>query len=335
MTNALRVSLLFGVLVATVPLGGCTSSQMPQLPYAGAVGTAARHRSWIAPDTGGKNLLYVSYYSEVRVYDYGTDNQVGTLSYFTHAAGSCTDEKGNVYVTNYGAADIVEFAHGQSAPIKTLVDPSPYATDCAYDPSTGNLAVINQYGQSQSSPGNVAIYTGAKGNPKVFKVNGFVTYVSGSYDARGNLLVSDQESTGAKFAMLPHGGNKFNSVTLPLPRYANWTGPGFVRWDGEYFTVSYATGYTDSPTIFMWYTIKGAKGTPEGYMPTNKTGQRAEQYWLGRVGGPKVKRANQLVAATNSGYGGVFGWDYPRGGAYIFNLYNDQDATGVTASIVR
>jgi hypothetical protein len=334
MTNALRVALFSGTLAASALLGGCAGSQIPQHPQAAGGNAAARHLSWIAPDTGGKNLLYVSYYSEVRVYDYGTDNQIGTLSYFTHAAGSCTDTSGNVYVTNYGAADTIEFAHGKSAPIKTLVDPSPYATDCAYDPSTGNLAVINQYGQSQSSPGNVAVYAGAKGTPKVYKVNGFVTYVSGAYDARGNLLVSDQASTGVKFAILPHGGSKFIAVTLPLPRYANWTGPGFVRWDGEYFVVSYATEYTDSPTIFLWYTIKGTNGTPEGYMGTNKTGQRAEQYWLGRVGGPKVKRANQLVAATNSGYGGVFGWDYPRGGAYIFDLYDD-DATGVTASIVH
>ena len=309
---------------ATIVLNGCGGHGFQAQPLpAGADG--ATHRRWWMSPAAGKNLLYVSEYQEVHVYAYGTDNQVGELDNFTHAAGSCTNTKGDVFVANNGAADVLEYAHGKSTPIQTLIDPSPYPADCAVDPSTGNLAVVNQYGASEYSPGNVAIYSGAKGKPKTYKVNGFSTYVSGTYDAQGDLLVSDVESSGIKFAMLPHGGSKFEAITLP--HSGQWAGPGFVRWDGAYFDVEFAIGET---SIFVWYTIKGSKGTQEGYTSTEESGEVGGPYWLGRIGGPKsVKRANQLVVCL---YDGVTGWEYPRGGDYIFQLYDDQRAAGVTVS---
>jgi hypothetical protein len=321
-------TLLTLAFAAAVLLNGCggRGPQAQALP-AGGDG-AARLPSSMSPAAAGKNLLYVSEDEDVHVYDYATDKQVAELDYFTHAAGSCTDAKGDVFVTNDGAADVLEFAHGKSAPIKTLIDPSPYPTDCAVDPSTGNLAVVNQYGESEYTPGNVAIYSGAKGKPKTYKMAGFSMYLSGAYDARGDLLVSDVESSGVKFAMLPHGGSKFEAITLP--HSGQWTGPGFVRWDGTYFDVEFTIGET---SIFVWYTIKGSKGTQEGYTSTEESGEVGGPFWLGRIGGPKsVKRANQLVVGT---YDGVTGWDYPRGGDYIFQLYDDQRAGGVSASLVR
>jgi|HubBroStandDraft_2_1064218.scaffolds.fasta_scaffold06503_6 hypothetical protein len=321
-------SLTLAFAAAAVVLNGC-GGHWPQAQSLPAGGDVAAHRlSWMAPAATSKNLLYVSEHENVLVYDYGTDNQVGELDYFTSAAGTCTDAEGDVFVTNYSAADVLAFAHGKSAPIKTLIDPSPYPTDCAVDPSTGNLAVVNQYGESEYTPGNVAIYSGAKGKPKTYKMAGFSMYLSGAYDARGDLLVSDVESSGVKFAMLPHGGSKFEAITLP--HSGQWTGPGFVRWDGTYFDVEFTIGET---SIFVWYTIKGSKGTQEGYTSTEESGEVGGPFWLGRIGGPKsVKRANQLVVGT---YDGVTGWDYPRGGDYIFQLYDDQRAGGVSASLVR
>jgi hypothetical protein len=320
-----RYASLTLAFAATIVLNGCGGRgfEAQSLP-AGATG-AAQRLSWMSP-AAGNNLLYVSDYQDVLVYDYGTDKQVGKLDYFTHAAGSCTDAKGDVFVTNDGAADVLEFAHGKSSPIQTLIDPTPYPSDCAVDPSTGNLAVVNQYGASEYSPGNVAIYSGAKGKPKTYKVSGFSTYVSGTYDAQGDLVVSDLESSGIKFAMLPHGSSKFEAITLP--HGGDWAGPGFVRWDGVYFDVEFAIGET---SLFVWYTIKGSRGTQEGYTSTEESGEVGGPYWLGRIGGAKsVKRANQLVVCL---YDGVSGWEYPRGGDYIFQLYDDQRAGGVTVSL--
>ena len=320
----------FGTIAATVMLAGCGGTVVeprPLAPYSSAV---ARGGSWMSPDAGGKSLLYVSTSSSVLVYDYGTTTQVGTLSYFSHAAGECTDSIGNVYVTNWGAADVLEFAHGGSKPIKTLIDPSPYPIDCAIDPSTGDLTVINQYGQSEYSPGNVAIYAGAKGRPKTYKIKGFVTYMSGSYDAGGNLLASGfpTSSGDALFAMLEKGGKAFKAVSLQ--RSGNFKWPGYVRWDGEYFDVEW--NYF-GVSLFEWYTIENYQGTYQGYMLTEESGEGSGPFWLGRIGGPKsLSRANQLVAAEY--WDGVIGWNYPRGGSYIFDIAASGPG-GVTASPAR
>ncbi len=313
-----RLAALAGVLA----LAGCAQ------PFPSAPLGASAAASWIAPDAGGKNLLYVSYGSSVLVFDYGTSNQVGQLSYFSEAAGSCTDASGDVYVTNYGAADVIEFAHGASKPMKTLIDPSPYPVDCAVDPATGNLAVINEYGRSEYAPGNVAIYTAAKGTPKTYKIKGFTTYVSGSYDASGDLLVSDTQSSRIGFAMLARGSRTFKAVTLP--QRANFKYPGYVRWDGEYYVVDFEFF---GVTIFEWYTIKNYEGSEEGYMETEESGEVCTAFWLGRIGAPKsVRRANQLVAGTGEG---ILGWNYPHGGSYVFQIYDYSEARGVTASTAR
>lgn len=338
-----RLGLLaLGTIAGTAMLAGCGGlrqgqNDMSPIVEPGAILQArtiaepvGNGKSWMSPEAGSKSLLYVSASSSVLVYNYGTTNQVGTLSYFSHAAGECTDATGNVYVTNWGAADVLEFAHGGSKPIKTLIDPDPYPFDCAIDPSTGNLAVINEYGRSEYSPGNVAIYAGAKGKPKTYKINGFVTYTSGSYDSSGNLLVSafPTASGEALFAMLEKGGKAFQATSLE--RSGNFKSPGYVRWDGEYFVVEW--NYFGI-SLFEWYTIANYQGTYQGYMLTEESSEGSGPYWLGRIGGPKsVPRANQLVAAEY--WDGVLGWNYPRGGSYIFTIGNSHPG-GVTASSAR
>jgi hypothetical protein len=319
-------SLALAALAFGGTLGGCASLQSQTQTVPGGGNAGHRESSWMSPAVSGKNLLYVSAGGSVLVYDYGTSNQVGSLNDFTRAEGECTDSLGDVYVTNYEAADVLEFAHGKTAPIKTLIDPSQYPIDCAVDPGSGNLAVINQYGQSIYSAGDVAIYAGAKGKPKTYKVKGISNFVSGGYDASGNLLVSGYEASALNFAILQHGTTAFKAVSLP--HNSQWKRPGYIRWDGEYFDVEfYPYGFS---TVFMWYTIKGTKGTREGYMQTEESGESGGPFWLGRIGGPRsVKRANQLVAAMAT-YG-VLGWNYPRGGTYVFQLYNVRGA-GVSAS---
>lgn len=286
----------------------------------------------MSPDASDKNLLYVSQDESVVVYDYLTDTQVGQLQYFTHASGACTDASGNVYVTNNQAADVLEFAHGKSSPIKTLLDTDPYPTDCAVDLATGNLAVINEYGQTQSSPGNVAIFAGGKGKAKTYTVKGISKLVSGSYDATGDLLVGGYDSSShLAFAILDNKSSAFKSVNLP--HSTEWTMPGFIRWDGEYFDVEFEVPYDQFPAVFVWYTIKGTTGTQEGYMLTEGSTENSGPFWLGRIGASKnLKRANQLVASTGSG---LDFWNYPEGGAYIFQMYDLQDLAGLTVSLAH
>jgi hypothetical protein len=318
------------LMICVALLSGCARS-LPALPLSAGARVASKPSAWMSHDASNKNLLYVSSFDSVVVYDYGTDTQVGELDYFTRAAGSCTDARGDVFVTNDNAADVLEFKHGSSAPLKMYIDSSPYPIDCSVDSRTGNLAVVNEYGKTQSSPGDVAIYPAGQSKAKIYRVKGFSTYVSGSFDASGDLLVSGYNSSALAFAILRHGSSEFEGVILPNKE--RWTRPGYVRWDGEYFDVEFAPGGV--PSIFVWYTIEGTQGIEEGYTITE--GSADEQYsgpfWLGRVGGPKsVKRANQLVVGTADD--GVMGWNYPEGGGAIFDLYEASGAGGVTASIL-
>jgi hypothetical protein len=323
-----RVALGIAVTAAFLPACAGSSGSTPAFTPGGNV-SKPYSGSWMAPNSAGKNLLYVSDYDDVLVFDYATNDQVGKLTGFSEAYGSCTDAKGDVFVTNYGAADVLEFAHAGTKPIKTFIDPSPYAADCSVDPTTGDLAVVNQYGKSEYSAGNVAIFPSGKGNPKVYSCSCISTYASATYDNRGDLLASGFKSSALSFAILDAGSGEFKSVNLA--HSGQWSYPGYVRWDGLYFDVEYQVPYYQYPVVFMWYTIKGTTGTREGYMLTEESGEGGGPFWLGKIGGLKsVKRANQLAANIRD-YG-VLIWNYPRGGSYIFDL-DEYGGNGITASL--
>lgn len=314
-------------VIVAAALAGCGVAQ-PQLPPASTAGGSAHPLTWMSPGAAPKSLVYVSDYSAVDVYDYESSTQVGTLSYFSHAGGSCTDAHGNVYITNIGSADILEFAHGGAKPTY-IIDPTPYPVDCAVNRANGNLAVINEYGSSQSSPGNVTIYAGGKGKPQVYKSPFSTPLVSGAYDAKGNLLVSSYGSNTFNFALLPAGQTKLQSISIP--HQTDWYGPPYVRWDGEYFVINYRAEYVDEPVIFVMYTIKGSGAIQEGYGVAERAGESGP-FWLGRVGGPKtLHRANRVILCSSYDYGGISYYYYPELGASVFGLNLNGDE-GVTVS---
>ena len=97
---------------------------------AGCSGAAAvnpgQSPSWMAPDAHKRQaLLYISDIEsgEVFVYSYPSLAVAGTLTGFSEPAGTCVDTTGDVFIVDYGASDIVEYAHGGLTPIATLDDP--------------------------------------------------------------------------------------------------------------------------------------------------------------------------------------------------------------------
>ncbi len=310
------------IIALAAALAGC--SVVPaQAPIHTSLRPATGRGSWMTPATSSKNLLYLSAYDAVDVYDYATSTEVGSLTGFDHASGSCTDAKGDVFITNTGDADVLEFAHGGTKPTY-VIDPYPYPVDCSIDPSTGNLAVVNEYGASEYSPGNIAVYAQAKGTPKVYKSS--TQLLSATYDAKGDLLVSGSESNNVNYAVLVAGGSKLQTVSLQQfsGTYASW-----VRWDGEYFVVE-VEGQDFTP-LFVMFTLKGTSATEEGFMAVNKTAEGEGPFWLGRINAPKGRRrANQLVASPDDS--GVMFWDYPEGGLYVFRFGSEDQYGGVTVS---
>jgi len=257
-------------------------------------------RSWMAPDAKNKDLLYVADQNtnDVDVFSYPALKREGTLSGFDAPSGECVDNRGDVFIANDEASDIIEYAHGGTSPIATLSDPGYYPVDCSIDPTTGNLAVANIISTSFGQ-GNIAIYTDAKGAPSAYYSDANVySMYSCTYDDAGNLFVDGENdgSSSFEFAELPSGAKTFTNVTLNQAIGV----AGGVQWDGKYVAVG------DQYADIYQFSIQGTKGTKVGTTPLNGAGRNLE-FW---IQGSKV-----IVPYENSSVGGVGIWHYPAGGA--------------------
>jgi hypothetical protein len=92
------------------------------------------------PEAKSEELLYASSlpYS-VYVYTYPKGKVVGFLSGFS-PRGLCSNQNGDVFVASrYG---VYEYPHGRAKPIAIIA--VQYPEGCSLDPTTGDLAVVNE-----------------------------------------------------------------------------------------------------------------------------------------------------------------------------------------------
>ena len=271
----------------------------------------------MAPDAKKQNLLYVSDVGTsfvVAVYSYPKGALEGLLTGLNgEPHGLCVDKAGDVFVPVGGGQETVEYAHGGTSPINTLSDPGYYPWDCAVDPTTGNLAVMNKRRQS-SYGGNVLIYKNASGSPTTYTDPELPSPSYAGYDDKGNLFVAGQDPGGQfGFAELPKGKKKFTSITLNEPIEA----PGGVQWDGTYVTT---VNQQASPSVIYQFTISGSNGTEVGSTTLTRSDD-LQQFWIqgGRVISPQG--------------GTVEFYNYPAGGQAIQTIYNVGGAFGATVSL--
>lgn len=304
-----------GVCVAGAILAACSGSGVQQ--QIGPSGATNQHalniarttpkRSWMAPDAGTFNLLYVSEGGpasgsfHVLVYSYPGRVLKGDLLSAATPAALCVDKSGNVWI-GYGppTLQMVEYAHGGTTPIATLNFPGEHPTGCSVDPITGNLAVTNLFGPG-SAPGSVEVYANAQGTPTDYAMPGmFVVYACG-YDAASNLFVDGQSSSGAfQFDGLPAGSSSAISITLNQTIHY----PGGVMWDGKHVAVSEQGVGGFAPAIYR-FRITGSSGRLIGSpVPLNGLA-RAYQFW---------KQGGKVVVPDNTN-GDVGIWPYPTGGS--------------------
>ena len=143
------------------------------------------------------SLLYVSNASNVTVYTYengGGIILVGTLTSFTSPGGMCTDNAGNVWITDYTSRNVYEYAHGGTAPIATITAKLGFPYACAVDSATGNLAVSYEhpYGHFRSYAEVVVYAPGANTGPSYAPKTGFYRAYFLSYDDKSNLYATGQ-----------------------------------------------------------------------------------------------------------------------------------------------
>ncbi len=122
-------SRLVPLCIAAVALSACgglwpSISARPEPQNAVRANNANRESSRVLPQAKSRDLLYVSdqLFTDVYVFSYPALGFVGTLTGFSLPEGLCSDERGNVFVTDLLARKIVEYAHGGSEPIETLND---------------------------------------------------------------------------------------------------------------------------------------------------------------------------------------------------------------------
>ena len=279
-----------------------------------------QRKSWMAPDAKEQNLLYISdagtFY--VDVYSYPKGALVGQLTGLDgepHGLG--VDKAGDVFIPLGGGQEVVEYAHGGTSPINTLSDPGYYPWDCAVDPTTGSLAVMNKRRQS-SYGGDVLIYKNASGSPTVYTDPELPSPSFATYDDKGNLFVAGQDPGGQyAFAELPKGKKTFTNITLNVSIEA----PGGIQWDGTYVAV---VDQQASPSVIYHFTISGSNGTEVGSTTLTRSDD-LQQFWI--QGGSVISPQGTVV----------YFYDYPAGGEPIHTIYNGsgdlEDAFGATVSL--
>lgn len=260
-------------------------------------------------------LLYVSdtVTGDVYVFSYPKGKLQQTLTGFADPAGECVDAAGDVFIANTGSSNIIEYAHGGSAPIATLKDDGYFPVGCSIDPTSGDLAVTN-FTTTGSTPGNVAIYKKAKGQPKRHYVDASLYEVLlCGYDSSGDLFVDGlTQNYGGAVAELAHGATKLSDVTLDR----TLGNPGGVAWDGKHVAI----GDQASNTIYQ-FQVKGGKAKTVGSTLLGGA-TMVFQFW---IDGTKVAGADAYASDVGL-------WSYPKGGPALKTISGLYVPLGVTVS---
>lgn len=279
-----------------------------------------RRGSWMAPDARRSILLYVSDLGndQVDVFSYPRGKLKGTLTGFSAPHGECVDKAGNVFIANEGASQILEYAHGGTAPIKILKDDGYFPSGCSIDPTTGNLAVAN-YSPLGSGPGGVAIYERARAKPRhYFDSSGlFFSYYCG-YDAHGNLFVDGMNSSANtfEFAELPAHSTHFKNIALNVPVAL----PGGVQAVGKRVAVGDQVSLS-GPSKIDEFSIRGGSGTQVHTTPLNNS-CNVLQFWIS---------GRHAIVPNGCGHSVMY-FHFPAGGTSIKTIGGLSSPVGLTLS---
>jgi hypothetical protein len=329
-------------ICAAAALAGCggsqptigTSSVMPQ-----TFAIAERGHSWMLPEAKSDSLLYISNTDSgtVSVYSYHSHQLVGTLTGFTHPEGQCVDAPGDVWITD--GANLVEYAHGGSLPMKTLrVRSGAGALGCSVAPD-GDLAVSTPL--HTEVPWAILVYKSARGLPSAYTNHECEILGSPGYDNHGNLYVEgshkrqtrggSEEQVGS-VCELPSEGKRLSSVVFGKRgrRGVNVSAySSSVMWDGKHLVFGIIMNQTR-----LYRTIELAGGNLDlvGYTELkNSTCSFDEEYALnfflvGASNAPSNHReANAALSGNEDGIcpnENFSAWKYPAGGKQRWSLDN-------------
>jgi len=300
--------------------GAPSIASLVGLPVPGAIALQQHpdtSKSWVAPNAKStKILLYVAdqYTNDVNIYEYKSGATVGKITGFSLPYGLCVDAIGDVFVTSYYSATVIEYAHGSKTQVEKL-DTGGNAIGCSVSPS-GDLAVSN-YG-SPGGAGSLVVFPNATGKPIRYTNSKFYYPWAPGYDSHGNLYVeAADEGLQTSVYELPLGGTSLKSVTC-TQRINLAAG---VMWDGKFITLADQGYAADTTEIYQ------ATESPSGDLTlvgaTNLRGEGsciqvsiAQPFVVGKENTPINLVQGSAVVGGNIDCGDqTFGyWNYPEGG---------------------
>jgi hypothetical protein len=270
-------------------------------------------KSWMKPNSGA--LLYVSDSGtyDVYVYSYPAGVRVGKLTGFTEPQGLCVDKTGNVWVSNTGASNMLEYAHGGKSPINTLSDPGQDPVGCTVD-AAGNLDVTNIL-TTTDGPGSLSIYTSASGSPTNYAAPFPIErmYFIGSH--KTTLYIDGIDPNGVfQFTKFATGTHKFHPITVSG---ATIHFPGAVQFADMSLALSDQIGSAGNSVT---YQITG-KGVVTGTTQLASSSD-AVQAWI----------QGTTEIAPNDGGPNVNFYAYPAGGSPTKTISGFSLPIGATVS---
>jgi hypothetical protein len=234
-----------GALLAIGIAAGCSGVTIQPDRASGASDVVPHGKVGLYPSTP---LLYVSDpgTNSVQIFTVG-GGLVQTLPRLNQPQGECVDNAGNVYITNKGARNVLEYAHGGTSPIKTLDDSGQLPVGCAVRGPTVAVANLKPtgpgYGSISVYVGGVTTPTAIYSNPTVFDQINFVGYKGTTLFIVGTLPTGGGYQFGK---MLPSG--TISALTINGGAFGQPSAPGGVQYPPSANYV--ALGSTASPYIY-------------------------------------------------------------------------------------
>ena len=209
--------------IGSVLVAGCAGERSVAPAPAGA------QPSSIARGATVQKLIWtLSIYAYAYTY---RGQQVGELQGFSNPVGLCADPNSNLYVVDASRQEIFVYAPGQSLPFYIYDDLGQTPNSCAFDPTTGNLAVANI--------SNLTIFPPASGTPLTYTTPQLLGYDYVNYDKSGNLYLSGAQSGGAfAIAELPAGASKLTYIRVSGLAKGERHRAGGLMWDGRDLAVA-------------------------------------------------------------------------------------------------
>jgi hypothetical protein len=184
----------------------------------------------LTPAAAKSGRLFVSEPNtgDVYLYDVPSLNLVTILQTFHQPQGECADNLGNVWVVDAGVDKIFKLDYAGKS-IGELRDKRGTPYSCAWDGSTGNLAVTNSTVNRYS--GAVLVYRQALGSPTIVRNPRQATYDFDGYDQSGDLYVDGANYQG-KFVLSEVIARQRTAHSISVSGAKIFL-PGFVQWDAK------------------------------------------------------------------------------------------------------